>query len=148
MGLFASFFVWTVFGALFVGPVLTARIDTTAIVYAVLSLTLVRIVPVAISLRGVGLRGDTVAFMGWFGPRGLASVVFTLVAVETLQHAGAPFDALVEVATWTVLLSVMAHGVTAGPLARAYGRRMEGVDDVPELLDAPEPRRRRQLGAA
>ena len=148
VGLFASFFVWTVFGALFVGPVLTTRIDTTAIVYAVLSLTLVRIVPVAISLRGIGLRGDTVAFMGWFGPRGLASVVFTLVAVETLQHAGAPFDALVEVATWTVLLSVMAHGLTAGPLARVYGRRMQGVEDVPELSDAPEPRRRRQLGAA
>jgi NhaP-type Na+/H+ or K+/H+ antiporter len=148
VGLFASFFVWTVFGALFVGPVLTTRIDSTAVVYAVLSLTLVRIVPVALSLRGIGLRGDTVAFMGWFGPRGLASVVFTLVAVETLQHAGAPFDALVEVATWTVLLSVMAHGLTAGPLARAYGRRMEGVEDVPELSDAPEPRRRRQLGAA
>ena len=148
VGLFASFFVWTVFGALFVGPVLTTRIDTTAIVYAVLSLTLVRIVPVAISLRGVGLRGDTVAFMGWFGPRGLASVVFTLVAVETLQHAGAPFDALVEVATWTVLLSVMAHGLTAGPLARAYGHRMQGLRDLPELSDAPEPRRRRQLGAA
>jgi sodium/hydrogen antiporter len=148
VGLFASFFVWTVFGALFVGPVLTTRIDTTAIVYAVLSLTLVRIVPVAISLRGVGLRGDTVAFMGWFGPRGLASVVFTLVAVETLQHAGAPFDALVEVATWTVLLSVMAHGLTAGVLARAYGRRMQGVGDLPELSEAPEPRRRRQLGAA
>ena len=60
--------------------------------------------------------------MGWFGPRGLASVVFTLVSVETLQHSGAAFDALVEVATWTVLLSVMAHGLSAGPMARAYGR--------------------------
>jgi sodium/hydrogen antiporter len=149
VGLFASFFVWTVFGALFVGPVLTTRIDATAIAYAVLSLTVVRMVPVAISLLGIGLRRDTVAFMGWFGPRGLASVVFTLVAVETLQHTGAAFDALVEVATWTVLLSVMTHGVTAGPLARAYGRRMQDVGDVPELSDAPEPRvRRRQLGAA
>jgi NhaP-type Na+/H+ or K+/H+ antiporter len=148
VGLFASFFVWTVFGALFVGPVLTTRIDPAAIAYAVLSLTVVRMVPVAISLLGVGLRRDTVAFMGWFGPRGLASVVFTLVAVETLHHAGAPFDALVEVATWTILLSVMAHGLTAGPLARAYGRRMQSVGDAPELSDAPEPRvRRRQLGA-
>jgi NhaP-type Na+/H+ or K+/H+ antiporter len=73
IGLFASFFVWTVFGALFVGPVLTTRLDATAIVYAVLSLTAIRMVPVAISLLGAGLRSDTVAFMGWFGPRGLAS---------------------------------------------------------------------------
>ena len=148
VGLFASFLVWTIFGALFVGPVLTTRIDATAIAYAVLSLTAVRMVPVAISLVGIGLRRDTVAFMGWFGPRGLASVVFTLVAVETLQHSGGAFDALVEVATWTVLLSVMAHGVTAGPSARAYGHRMQGVGDIPELSDAPEPRRRRQLGDA
>ena len=146
LGLFASFFVWTVFGALFVGPVLTTRIDATAIAYAVISLTVVRMVPVAISLLGVGLRRDTVVFMGWFGPRGLASVVFTLVSVETLQHSGAAFDALVEVATWTVLLSVMAHGLSAGPMARAYGRRMQGVGDIPELAEAPEPRHRRQLG--
>ena len=84
MGLFASFFVWTVFGALFVGPVLTTRIDATAVAYAVLSLTVIRMVPVAITLLGLGLRRDTVALMGWFGPRGLASVVFTLVAVETI----------------------------------------------------------------
>ena len=137
------------FGALFVGPVLSTRIDASAIVYAVLSLTVVRMVPVAISLFGVRRRRWTVAFMGWFGPRGLASVVFTLVAVETLQHSRAPFDTLLEVATWTILLSVMAHGLSAGPLARAYGHRMQDVDDAPELSKAPEPRvRRRQLGAA
>ena len=65
--------------------------------------------------------------MGWFGPRGLASVVFTLVAVETLNASGAAFDAVLEVATWTILLSVMAHGLSAGPLARAYGRRIQDV---------------------
>ena len=147
VGLFASFFVWTVFGALFVGPVLTTRIDATAIAYAVLSLTVIRMVPVAVSVLGVGLRRDTVAFMGWFGPRGLASVVFTLVAVETLQRSGAVFGALVEVATWTVLLSVMAHGLTAGPwrVPMVAGCRTSGMS--PELSDAPEPRRRRQLGA-
>jgi len=149
IGLFASFFVWTVFGALFVGPVLTTRLDATAIAYAVLSLTVVRMAPVAISLLGTGLRSDTVAFMGWFGPRGLASVVFTLVAVESMNASGAAFDAVVEVATWTILFSVMAHGLSAGPLADAYGRRMRGAGAVPELSDAPEPRvRRRQLGTA
>ena len=129
IGLFASFFVWTVFGALFVGPVLTTRLDATAIVYAVLSLTVIRMVPVAISLLGAGLRSDTVAFMGWFGPRGLASVVFTLVTVENLHASGAAYDAIVELATWTILLSVMVHGLSAGPLARAYGRRMQGAGD-------------------
>lgn len=148
VGLFASFLVWTVFGVLFLGPVLTTRIDAAAIAYAVLSLTLVRMVPVAISLVGTNLRRDTVAFMGWFGPRGLASVVFTLVAVETLHRSDAAFDALVEVATWTILLSVVAHGLTAGPLARIYGHRIQDADGLPELLDAPEPRvRRRKIGA-
>ena len=85
VGLFASFFVWTVFGALFVGPVITGEIEPVAILYAVVSLTLVRMVPVAAALAGAGLRRDTVAFMGWFGPRGLASVVFTLIAVEELH---------------------------------------------------------------
>ncbi len=147
LGLFSSFFVWTVFGAIFVGPILTTRIDATAIVYAVLSLTLVRMVPVAISLLGVRLRFDTVALMGWFGPRGLASVVFTLVAVEALHGSGTAFDAIVEVATWTILLSVLAHGLTAGPLSRAYGRRIQGAEGLPELSDVPEPRnRRRQIG--
>ncbi len=149
LGLFSSFFVWTVFGAIFVGPVLTTRLDATAIVYAVLSLTLVRMVPVAISLVGTHLRFDTVALMGWFGPRGLASVVFTLVAVEAIHESGAAFDAIVEVATWTILLSVLAHGLTAGPLSRAYGRRLQGADGLPELSDVPEPRiRRRRIGAA
>ena len=67
------------------GPVITGEIDPVAILYAVVSLTLVRMVPVAAALAGAGLRRDTVAFMGWFGPRGLASVVFTLIAVEELH---------------------------------------------------------------
>ena len=149
VGLFASFFVWTVFGALFVGPVLTTQIDATAIIYAVLSLTIVRMVPVAISLLGVGFRRETLAFMGWFGPRGLASVVFTLVAIETLHHhAGTVSEVLIEVATWTILISVFAHGFTARPLARVYGQRVGDAGEIPELIDAPEPRiRRRHLGA-
>jgi NhaP-type Na+/H+ or K+/H+ antiporter len=84
--------------------------------------------------------------MGWFGPRGLASVIFTLVAVESLHQGGAAYHALVEVATWTILISVFAHGLTAGSLARAYGRRIQGAESTPELSDAPEPRvRRRRL---
>ncbi len=144
LGLFASFFVWTVFGALFVGPVITGEIDLVAILYAVVSLTLVRMVPVAAALAGAGLRRDTVAFMGWFGPRGLASVVFTLIAVEELHGAGPIADAIVEIATWTIMLSVVAHGLSAGPFASAYGHRLYAVGDIPELAEAPEPRIRRR----
>jgi sodium/hydrogen antiporter len=148
IGLFASFFVWTVFGALFVGPVLTGDIESIAVLYAVLSLTLVRMAPVSVALAGTGVRRDTVAFMGWFGPRGLASVVFTLIAVEELHGAGSIADAVTELATWTILLSVLAHGLSAGPLARIYGRRVRAAGDVPELAEAPEPRvRRRSLAA-
>ncbi len=144
VGLFASFFVWTVFGALFVGPVLSGDIEPIAILYAVISLTIVRMAPVAAALTGAGLRRDTVAFMGWFGPRGLASVVFTLIAVEDLHGAGPSVEPLVELATWTILLSVIAHGLSAGPLAGAYGRRLRGAGAIPELAEAPEPRIRRR----
>jgi NhaP-type Na+/H+ or K+/H+ antiporter len=144
VGLFASFFVWMVFGAVFVGPVLTGPVEPLAIIYAVLSLTLVRMAPVGAALAGTGLRRDTVAFVGWFGPRGLASVVFTLIAVEALHDAGPIADAITEFATWTVLLSVVAHGLSAAPLARAYGRRVTAAGDIPELAEAPEPRVRRR----
>ena len=144
IALFMSFFVWTLFGALFVGPVLTGKRSWTAIGYAVLSLTVVRMLPVALSLLGLGLRGRTWLFMGWFGPRGLASVVFTLVALEDLKSGSVRGSPLVQVATWTVLLSVAAHGVTAGLLAPRYGARMSSLGDVPELASASAPRMRRR----
>jgi NhaP-type Na+/H+ or K+/H+ antiporter len=148
VGLFASFFVWTVFGALFLSSVLTGDIEPMAIVYAVLSLTLVRIVPVAVALAGTGLRRDTVAFMGWFGPRGLASVVFALIAFEELHGDHSLPHAITELATWTIFLSVLAHGLSARPLAQMYGRRVKAAGDIPELAGAPEPRvRRRSLAA-
>ena len=141
----ASFLVWTIFGVLFVGPVLAGGFHGAAVVYAVLCLTVVRMVPVAIALAGGGLRRDTVAFVGWFGPRGLASVVFTLMAVEELRVAGIATDTLVEVATWTILLSVLAHGLTAGWLAGAYGVAVGRESGIPELLDVPEPRVRHRF---
>ena len=143
-GLFMSFFVWTLFGALFVGPVLTAQPYWRAIGYAVLSLTVVRMLPVAVALAGLGMQRSTVLFMGWFGPRGLASVVFTLVAIEDLHPGGPDQSPLVQVATWTILLSVVAHGVTAGVVAPRYGVRMAGLGDVPELEPAHKLRMRRR----
>jgi NhaP-type Na+/H+ or K+/H+ antiporter len=145
VGLFLSFLVWSLFGAALVGPILTGPIDLAAIGYAILSLTLIRMVPVAIAMSGAGLRPSSTAFMGWFGPRGLASVVFTIIAFEALEGSGLAVERLVEVATWTILLSVVAHGLTARPLAAAYGRSVAdgGAETASPEEDMEEPRPRR-----
>jgi NhaP-type Na+/H+ or K+/H+ antiporter len=88
------------------------------VLYAVLSLTVIRMVPVALALVGSGLSRPTVALVGWFGPRGLASVVFALLALEELGNPAARHA--VAVITVTVLISVVAHGATADPLAIRY----------------------------
>jgi NhaP-type Na+/H+ or K+/H+ antiporter len=80
--------------------------------------------------------------MGWFGPRGLASVVFVLLATDALDHAGVPSDPLGPVVAWTVVLSVALHGFSATPLARWYGRYSDALpDDAAERLGEHEPRR-------
>ena len=147
LSMYASFLVWFIFGALFAGSAVTGSISLMAIGFAILSLTLIRMAPVAAALGGTGLRRETVAFVGWFGPRGLASVVFTLMALETLQ--GSPVaETMADVATWTILLSVLAHGITARPLSAAFGRRSSAWSpNAPELQITAEPRvRRRDLG--
>jgi NhaP-type Na+/H+ or K+/H+ antiporter len=106
-----------VFGAAVLGSQ-WSHIDAKAVVYAVLSLTVVRMIPVAIAMIGSGARAPTVLFLGWFGPRGLASIVFGVVVVE---GAGLPLTStFVTVIAVTVALSVIAHGITAAPLARRY----------------------------
>jgi NhaP-type Na+/H+ or K+/H+ antiporter len=105
------------FGATMVGPSLSA-IDLRTVVYAVASLTVVRMVPVALSLIGTGAAPRTVLFAGWFGPRGLATIVFALTVVEESSLPGT--DRIVHVATFTVLLSVFAHGLSAHGLVDGY----------------------------
>jgi len=105
------------FGAILIGSGLT-DLDLATVVYAVLSLTVVRMVPVAISLIGAGAAPPTMAFAGWFGPRGLATIVFMLTIVEESNLPGTA--RIVQVATATVLLSVVAHGVTAPWLTDRY----------------------------
>jgi NhaP-type Na+/H+ or K+/H+ antiporter len=108
---------FVVFGAVLLGPALRDLTWQIA-VYAVLSLTLVRMVPVAISMLGSGTRPPTVAFLGWFGPRGAASIVFALLLLE---EETLPGEALILTTAFvTVGLSVLAHGVTAAPLASRY----------------------------
>ena len=137
-GALLSLFVWTVFGANLVPPLLQA-FNPLALLYAVLSLTAIRLIPVAVSLIGARLRADTTLVMGWFGPRGLASVVFTLMAYESFHEAARTFDTLADTAAWTILLSVVLHGISAVPLANWYARRLETADAAaPELVALPE----------
>ena len=138
-GALVSLLVWLAFGAVAVVPALQSLTWQT-VLYAVLSLTLIRMAPVALSLIGAGLGRPAVAFVGWFGPRGLASVVFALLALEDL---GKPAAAAVSVIAFTVLLSVVAHGLTADPLAHRYGPRLTitaGRPDDPGVPQMPERR--------
>jgi len=145
-GAVLSLLVWGIFGAIAVPKAILFSSDWRPFAYAVLSLTVVRMLPVALAMRGAGLRTDTVALMGWFGPRGLASVVFTLLAFMTFKDVGKPIDLLVAVATWTILLSVLTHGISAKPLSFWYSRRLaKATEPLAELKELPELRERRRF---
>ena len=116
-----SLLVWLSFGAVAVVPALQSLSWATA-GYALLSLTVVRMVPVLIALVGARLDWATSILVAWFGPRGLASVVFALLALEDL--GGAAAKPAVAVITLTVVLSIVAHGATAEPLATRYASRL------------------------
>jgi sodium/hydrogen antiporter len=108
---------FVLFGAVLLGPAL-GELDWRIAVYAALSLTVVRMLPVALAMLGTGMRRVTVGFLGWFGPRGLASIVFVLILLEETQLPERPL--MLAVVTWTVALSVYAHGLTAYPGANRY----------------------------
>jgi NhaP-type Na+/H+ or K+/H+ antiporter len=116
--------VWFLFGATLV-PLAFDHLDGSVILYALLSLTLVRVLPVALSLVRSGLDAPSVLFVGWFGPRGLASVVFALLALEELGETSSEVNQVVAIVALTVLLSVLLHGVTAGYGGRLYLEREE-----------------------
>jgi NhaP-type Na+/H+ or K+/H+ antiporter len=101
-------------------------------------------IPVAVSLIGSGLRIPSVAFIGWFGPRGLASVVFALLAIEDLKVDDSLGTAVSTIAL-TVLLSVVLHGVTADLFATRYGAWVDRERPRAETAPATEPRVRRSL---
>ncbi|OII66926.1 sodium:proton antiporter [Streptomyces sp. CC77] len=141
-GLLASLSL-LLFGAVLLGPTLE-DLSWRVVGYAVLSLTVVRMVPVALALAGSGLRAPTVAYIGWFGPRGLASVVLGLLVLEDRVPG---VDLLGRVVAVTVGLSVLLHGMSAVALAGRYGRwhrrtAAAGRETV-EAAAVPEPVRRR-----
>ena len=127
---------FVLFGAILLGPAL-GELSWELALYAVLSLTVVRMVPVAIGMFGSHARVPTLGFLGWFGPRGLASIVFAVILIEESQL---PHEELIVLATYiTVGLSVFAHGFTAAPLADRYARWFERhpSDAAPPLEAAP-----------
>jgi NhaP-type Na+/H+ or K+/H+ antiporter len=140
-GQLLSLSVFFVFGALAIG--LIQPLSWEVVLYALLSLTAIRVLPVALSLLRVRLAWVSVLFAGWFGPRGLASIVLGLIVVaEAPQLAGR--DEIETVVASTVLLSVLLHGITATPLSAAYA----GLREWPWTLLRSKGRPRCRLARA
>jgi NhaP-type Na+/H+ or K+/H+ antiporter len=125
-----------VFGAVILGPLLD-EVTWQVVLYAALSLTVVRILPVALAMLGTGARRPTLAFLGWFGPRGLASIVFAVILLDDteLPH----LDTMLLAITVTIALSVYAHGLTARPLTERYARwwNSHPRDALPAMESVP-----------
>lgn len=119
-GQYLILFVFLIFGMVMV-PSAVSHWNRQALLYAVLSLTVIRMLPVAISLMGSGIKWGSVAFIGWFGPRGIASVLYALMVVGQLGTKGN--EQALSVIILTVMISVFVHGVSAVPLSALYGKR-------------------------
>ena len=110
---------WVIFGSAVVGQAV-GQFSWLILLYAVLSLTLIRMLPVFLSLTGTGMSTEGKLFVGWFGPRGLASIVFAVMVVNANLPNSGPIAMTV---VCTILLSILAHGITANPWAKGFGER-------------------------
>jgi len=119
-GQLLSLFVFLLFGMLLV-PFMLPYWDWPALAYALLSLTLIRMLPVAISMLWSGHTLSTIMFVGWFGPRGIASILYLLMLIGTVGISG--YEYPYSIVVLTVLLSTFLHGVSAVPLCRRFGAR-------------------------
>jgi NhaP-type Na+/H+ or K+/H+ antiporter len=134
-GQLLTLLMFMVFGAV-LAPFSWEAARPTVFLYAFLSLTVVRLASASISLIGKKLKASTILFLGWFGPRGLASIIYTLVFLEIGHKEVHPL--IWNVVMVTVLASVFLHGLTAAPAARWYGRRAESWKPaVLEKSDVP-----------
>ena len=122
MGEALALLTWVVFGGIVV-PRMLDRVTWPALVYAVLSLTVVRMLPVFLCLIGTRTSASDKLFIGWFGPRGLATIVFAVLVLDAKLPGN---DTIMLAAGWTVILSIVSHGLSANPLVKAIGRRREG----------------------
>jgi sodium/hydrogen antiporter len=129
--------VWWLFGVVIVAHI-GDLVSWQAVVFAVVALTLLRMAPVDLVLLGTGLTRRTRWFIGWFGPRGLASVIFGLLAVEDLEGTPGLAPVLGGI-TVTVVLSIICHGLTAGVGAARYGRWVDTARPVAESSVVPAP---------
>lgn len=117
------------FGAVMV-PTALHHMDRNIALYAVLSLTVVRLVPVTLALVGLSLKWPTMLFLGWFGPRGIASILYGILVLEV---SGLTIgEEIFTITVITVLFSVIAHGVSAWPASRWYGRQVASHEDAVE----------------
>ena len=132
-----GYVVWCLFGVIVVSRV-GELVTWPSLGFALLSLTLLRMVPVALVLLGTGFARPTWWFVGWFGPRGLASVVFALLAAEELPDNG-DLAAVTGTIALTVLLSVVLHGATADIGAQRYGAWTARTRPPAEFAEAIEP---------
>jgi NhaP-type Na+/H+ or K+/H+ antiporter len=126
-----NYFVFFLFGLAFIR--FWTQLSFAIVAYGVLSLTLIRMVPVAIALRGTRLSWPTVLFMGWFGPRGLASIVLGLVYLE--GETSLPGELTIKLTVVaTVTLSIFAHGLTTLPAISRYAKAIASLGNrAPEL---------------
>lgn len=111
-----------IFGSALV-PLVLVNFDPWIWVYAVLSITVIRMLPVTLSLLGSGVKWPTSLYLGWFGPRGLASLLFLLFVLEDFDIKQG--ETILQLTVSTVLISIFAHGLTAAPLTALYGRWIE-----------------------
>jgi NhaP-type Na+/H+ or K+/H+ antiporter len=128
-GQLLTLLTFLIFGAAIL-PEASGHVGWATVVYAALSLTVVRMLPVALSLVGAGVRTSTIGFLGWFGPRGLASILFALFVLEEAEIPAA--DQILAVTIATVTFSILAHGVTAAPAARRYGAMAQCMGECEE----------------
>jgi NhaP-type Na+/H+ or K+/H+ antiporter len=127
---------FVLFGAVMLPPAIE-NFDPRYLIFAVLSLTAIRMVPVAIAMIGEKVRPVTTLFMGWFGPRGVASMLYVFLILEEDSLLG--LDLIYGVVMITVLISIFAHGITAAPAANRYGGRMDELDQKETAVVESKP---------
>ena len=120
---------FTAFGAAMI-PQAMGDVTIIHIAFGFLVLTVLRMLPIQLSLIGTGIKPVTSIFLGWFGPRGLASILFVLLILEEAELANE--STLFAAVIVTVTLSVVLHGMTAGPAARWYGSMSQQMGECEE----------------
>ncbi|MCC2097631.1 MAG: cation:proton antiporter, partial [Hyphomicrobiales bacterium] len=126
---------FVIFGAIML-PSALAHLTWSAVAYALLSLTVIRLAPVAIALWSTRLSALTIGFLGWFGPRGLASILFALLIVEKMNTPAT--TAIQTIVIITVAMSILLHGLTAAPMARRYSKSASATGADAENQPVPE----------